>query len=111
MDFDVIGGAGIDTARARRLVFGYEAGALVCGAAVAVAVNVSAGQTAPPQEEEVIDVKLASSTEEKAPEPPLPSPPEPAASPVPRGRAQLTAPKEIPTTAPDESDAKKPPDD
>ena len=36
MDFDVIGG-GVDTARVKRLLAGYAAGALVCGAGIAAA--------------------------------------------------------------------------
>lgn len=74
MDFDVIGGAGFDSARTKRLLVGYAAGALVCGASIAVAVNVSAQQVAAPQEEELIDVKLANAAEEKQPEPEPPPP-------------------------------------
>src|SRR5262245_17680191 len=110
MDFDVIGGAGIDTARAKRLLVGYATGALICGASIGVAVSVSAQQVAPPPEEDVIDVKLAASAaaEEKPPEPPPPPPPKAVVAPV--GRAALVVPKAIPTTAPEESNEKKPQD-
>src|SRR5688572_22260362 len=102
MDFDVIGGSGIDTARVRGHLVGSRGGAPRCGGGIAVAVTVSAHETPPPAEEDIIDVKLASSEEEKAPEPPPPPPPEPASAPAPRGRAQLTAPKEVPTSRSEE---------
>ena len=73
MDFDVIGAAGPDVARRKRLLLGYGIGTLLCGASLAAAVNVSAGQAPPPEEEAPVDVTLATKAEEKPPEPPPPS--------------------------------------
>src|SRR5262245_22742604 len=109
MDFDVIGGAGIDKARAKRLLGGYAAGALLCGAGIALAASLSASSSPAAEDEDIVDVKLATSAtaETKAPEPEPPPRAPDIEPPRPRGRAQIAAPKAVPTSAPDESDAKK----
>lgn len=89
--------------RVKRLLFGYFVGAVSIGAGVFVAASVSAS-TAPAPEDDIVDVQLApSATVESAPEPP--PPPAPVAAPQPRARAAITAPKQVPTTAPAESEA------
>src|SRR4051812_47366002 len=102
MDFDVIGGADLDRARTKRLLGSYAAGVLLCGACIGLAAGATASPPPTPSDDDVIDVKLAQTAEEVAPEPPPPPPKVPDIEPPkPVGRAQIAAPTVVPTTAPD----------
>lgn len=106
MNVDGWSGVEEDAGRARRLAVGYGAGLLLMASLVGVAATVRAA--APPREdEEIIDVKLASApTAAPAPPPPPPPAPEPvkAAPPAPAARKAIIAPTAVPTEAPPESD-------
>ncbi|MEZ4308043.1 MAG: winged helix-turn-helix domain-containing protein [Polyangiaceae bacterium] len=114
MDFDVIGGGGIDSARAKRLLVGYAAGALVCGATITAAVAGSREQAPPPWMRRPSRSSSPPPSRRRSPSlptsatptrrgrprrarkspPPRPSPPRPQTSPTPR---RTTPPKTTPT--------------
>jgi protein TonB len=102
MNVDAWGIAEEDTERSKRLAIGYAAGVALIVCLVGVAATVRAASE-PKEQDEVIDVKLA--TTAPAPPPPPPPPPEPAkARPAPAARKAIIAPTAVPTEAPPESD-------
>jgi protein TonB len=104
MDFEAWSLRETDPGRARRLAIGYATGVAVC-LVVAIAGAMVKGKAPVAEEEDVIDVKLASRTAEAPPPPPPPPPPIEVrrGPPAPRGnRPLLTAPKEVPTELPPE---------
>ncbi|HKO53386.1 MAG TPA: energy transducer TonB [Polyangiaceae bacterium] len=65
-----------DSARRKRLLFGYLIGALTVGSGIAVVVLTSAPVEAQEEEEKVVEVALVSEPEPEPPPPPPPPPPE-----------------------------------
>lgn len=95
-----------DVGRSQRLAIGYAAGIAVIAALLGVAATVRAAAPAR-EEEQILDVKLASAP--SAPPPPAaPPPPPPAvdkpAPAAPAARKAILAPAAIPSEAPPESD-------
>lgn len=106
MDLDRWSHGDADPTRRKRLAVGYAAGLAIC-ALVGVAGATMSRQQRPAEEDETVDVKLATTVEAK-PEPPPPPPPKAVttpqpASPGPRKR-ELVAPTEVPTEKPPEAD-------
>lgn len=105
MDLDAWSLPESDPERGRRLAVGYGVGIFLCAALGLGAASLHSELEAVEEEEQVVDVKLATKVEE-APKPPPPTPkmleaaPKPAGAPPPRSLAVPTA---IPTEAPPEA--------
>ncbi len=106
MDLDAWSLPESDPERGRRLAVGYGVGIFLCAVLGVGAASLHGELTVTEEEEQVVDVKLATKVEE-APKPPPPAPkvmdtpaPKPAGAPPPRALAVPTA---IPTEAPPEA--------
>jgi periplasmic protein TonB len=98
-----------DPERAKRLAIGYAVGIAMFAAVALIAARMS-GAIKPPEDDDLVEVKLATQLPEAPPAPPPPPPPDrPPPAPGPKGppKKVLVAPTAVPTEAPPEADPSK----